>query len=289
MADKPMNIARAAFALLVLLTGVPSSTSAQAPSTKNGAAKAGTKVNTGPPCAPNMGYIAADTSSKLNEGFLLDLKRIGIETVIKYYDYTYPTLPDKPITKADLALIAKAGMSVAAVFQHNNDSIETFMRPGRGTKDAQRSLELAKELSQPPQSAIYFGVDGVDADFLDLLKATDKSSGAAERHEKQLQAFYEKYIRDYFTQARAVLVPAGYKIGVYGSGRVCRFLLDNGLATYCWLANARSWPEYSEMEKSKRWVLKQHIPTARSDCFGVEVDLNSGNGSTKDFGQWKPQ
>jgi hypothetical protein len=69
---------------------------------------------------------------------------------------------------------------------------------------------------------------------------------------------------------------------------VCSHLLDGKLAHLCWLANATSWPGYDTFEPTKRWVLKQHLPTKKSDCFGTEVDLNSGNGASDDFGQWKP-
>jgi hypothetical protein len=31
------------------------------------------------------------------------------------------------------------------------------------------------------------------------------------------------------------------------------------------------------------------LPTKKDDCFGIAVDVNSGNGSIVDFGQWKPK
>ena len=46
---------------------------------------------------------------------------------------------------------------------------------------------------------------------------------------------------------------------------------------------------YADFEATKRWVLKQHLPTRRANCFGVEVDLNSGNAAAVDFGQWRPK
>jgi hypothetical protein len=175
-------------------------------------------------------------------------------------------------------------MSVAVIFQHNNDCLCTFMTKGRGIRDAERALELAKALSQPPGSAIYFGVDGVDAQFLTLLNATGISVG-----EPQAKGFVQKYVRTYFQDVTRAMKPSGYKIGAYGSGLVCSFLLDEKLVNYCWLANATSWPGYQRFEATGRWVLKQHLPTRKADCFGVEVDVNSGNGSANDFGQWKPR
>jgi hypothetical protein len=65
-------------------------------------------------------------------------------------------------------------------------------------------------------------------------------------------------------------------------------MLDEKLVHYCWLANATSWPGYKTFEATGKWVLKQQLPTRKADCFGMDVDVNSGNGSTDDFGQWKP-
>jgi hypothetical protein len=238
----------------------------------------------GPVCEPAKGYVAVDVSEQVNEGFLRKIKEVGIGTVFRYYDWTNETLRGKTVTKRELALIARQDLNVAVVFQHNNDCMCTFMNPQRGRMDADRSLALATSFSQPRGSAVYFGVDGVDGQYLNLLKETNLPSG-----ESQAGHFIRKYVRNYFEQISVRMKSSGYKIGVYGSGLVCKYLLDEKLVDYCWLANATSWPGYQEMEKSKRWVLRQHLPTKPSDCFGLEVDLNSGNGSVHDFGQWKPK
>jgi hypothetical protein len=173
-------------------------------------------------------------------------------------------------------------MSVAVIFQHHNDCLCTFMTKARGARDARRALELAKSIAQPTDSAIYFGVDGVDAQFLTLLGATGLPAGEA-----QARKFVERYVRDYFRDVIRVMQSSGYKIGAYGSGLVCSYLLDQKLIDYCWLANATAWPGFPSFETSKRWVLKQHPTTRKADCFGIEVDLNSGNAT--DFGQWAPK
>jgi hypothetical protein len=237
-----------------------------------------------PVCEPGKGYIALDASQQLSEEFMKAVKRTGITTIIRYYDWVNETLPGKTLTVRELNLIAKLDMSVAVVFQHNNDCLCTFMTKGRGRRDAQRVLELAKQFSQPVGSAVYFGVDGVDAHFLSLLSTTGLPADEA-----RARKFVERYVRPYFEDVGRVMRSSGYKIGAYGSGLVCSYLLDEKLVQYCWLANATGWPGYQAFEASKRWVLKQHLPTRKADCFGVEVDLNSGNGSTTDFGQWKPK
>jgi Domain of unknown function (DUF1906) len=246
----------------------------------------------GPACEAGKGYVAVDLSEPVNASFLQGIKGVGIGTVIRYYDWDPPTLVDKTLTKSELQLIARAGLSVAVVFQHHNDSLTTFTddvyynRPQakrRGTKDANRSLALARDLGQPRGSAIYFGIDGVDDQFRSMLSKT--TAGASDQ---QLLNFTKVYVRRYFVDVSAIVKPSGYKIGAYGSGLTCSYLLDERVIDYCWLAAATSWPGFETFERSKRWVLRQYPPTRRSNCFGREVDLNVGNGTVQDFGQWRP-
>jgi len=236
-----------------------------------------------PVCEAGQGYVAIDTASQLSDSFLAKVKEIGIGTVIRYYDWVNETLPGKTLTARELLLIAKVGLAVAVIFQHNNDCLCTFMSRGRGRRDGERALELARSLAQPQGSAVYFGVDGIDAQFLTLLSATGMPAG-----ETQAMRLVERYVDPYFRDIRRVMRGSGYKVGAYGSGLVCSYLLDRQLAEYCWLANAASWPGYERFAASGKWVLKQHLPTRKEDCFGLEVDLNSGEAGGS-FGQWQPK
>jgi Rv2525c-like, glycoside hydrolase-like domain len=237
-----------------------------------------------PICEPGKGYVAADMAGQVHEEFLTKLKAAGIDTIIRYYDWPEETLEGKTLTQRELDLVAKVGMSVAVIFQHQNDCLCSFMAKGRGVRDARRALELARTFSQPAGSAIYFGVDGVDAQFLSLLSATDLPIG-----EQQARKFVRTYIHSYFKDVGGVMHSTGYRIGAYGSGLVCSYLLDEKLVELCWLANATSWPGYQRFEAGNRWVLKQHPTTRKADCFGVEVDLNSGPSPPVNFGQWTPK
>jgi hypothetical protein len=234
-------------------------------------------------CEAGKGYVAVDAAQQVSEAFLTKLKGVGITTVIRYFDWANETLPGKTLTAREVQLVASLGMSLAVVFQHNNDCLCTFMTKGRGTRDAQRALELAKSFAQPAGSAVYFGVDGVDAQFLTLLRGTGMPSGEA-----QARKFVQKYVRAYFDEIGLVLKSSGYKIGAYGSGLVCSYLLDEKVVQHCWLANATSWPGHQSFEITRRWSLNPHLPTRKTDCFGIEVDLNSANGTTDDSGQWMP-
>jgi hypothetical protein len=57
----------------------------------------------------------------------------------------------------------------------------------------------------------------------------------------------------------------------------------------CWLANATSWPGYERFAAANKWSLRHHLLTRKEDCFGISVDINSGNPAIGDFGGWKPK
>lgn len=119
---------------------------------------------------------------------------------------------------------------------------------------------LAKENLQPKGSAIYFGVDG------------------PWRSPAQL-----KNIKAYFKAVNAALDGSGYRVGVYGGGVVCRELMNAKLAELCWLANAKSWPGYSDFYRSGDWRLVQTLP---GRCGGREVDFNFANSDDTNFGHF---
>jgi hypothetical protein len=231
----------------------------------------------GPPCAPRQNFSALDISGQVNDNFLKHIKAIGLSTVIRYYDWSNETLPGKTLTSTELMLLKNNGLNVAVVFQHHNDSTSTFETSGRGTTDANRSLDLANAFHQAPGSAIYFGVDGVDAKFSARPRPGPDKFGIG---------LIKRYFDEVGATFRASAKNRGYAIGVYGSGLVCREILDGNLARHCWLANATSWPEYEAFDGSRRWSLKQSLPT--KGCFGEEVDLNVVNPRFDHFGQWTP-
>jgi Domain of unknown function (DUF1906) len=232
----------------------------------------------GPACEAGHDYRALDLSHPVDDGFLQNIKSIGISTIIRYYDWPQETLPGKTLTAGELASMKRNSLNVAVVFQHNNNRTTTFETVGRGTIDASRALDLANAYKQPPGSAIYFGVDGVDGKF--------QVGGTGGANDKFGINLIERYFGEIESEFASNRKNAGYAIGAYGSGLVCRTLLDERRAKYCWLANATSWPEYDVFERSGRWSLKQLLPSKR--CFGEEVDLDIVNPNLQNFGQWMP-
>ncbi len=229
-------------------------------------------------CAPGQGIKAVDMSSPVNASLLSRLKGAGINSVVRYYDQVDETIRGKTLTTAEVGMIGRAGMSVAVVFQHHNDKVETFLDPLRGTQDAMRALDLARTLGQPKGSTIYFGVDGVESQFAALPEMQSKRGA---------DKYGLSYVKSYFKQVARLLKPAGYEVGIYGSGMMCGRIKDGGLADRCWLSNAKGWPEYDLADKGHIWSMKQSLTIPAKDCFGTAVDPNVV--AEEDFGQWSPR
>jgi hypothetical protein len=210
-------------------------------------------------CANAFRVEAVDLSAPVDQGFLNTMRGIGIKTIIRYYDHADETLPGKTLRRDEQNLILTNGFKTAVVFQHHNNQFASFT-PLRGLQDAERSLALAGENSQPPGSAIYFGVDG------------------------PWQGAYElANVAAYFRELKARLAGFGYRIGVYGSGLVCNMLLSAGLAELCWLGAPTSWPDYYVYYQTRRWGLAQ---LRTSQCGGRSVDFNLANDMVADYGQF---
>src|SRR5271156_2081864 len=152
-------------------------------------------------CRTDPRVEAVDSSAPVTQGFLEQMKAIGISTIIRYYDHEDETLPGKTLRRGERDQISANGFQTAVVFQHHNNQFASFTAR-RGREDAERSLALAAENSQPRGSAIYFGVDGAWNTPYELASVVA-----------------------YFRELRDRLAGFGYRIGVYGSGLVCNMLL----------------------------------------------------------------
>jgi hypothetical protein len=214
------------------------------------------------PTCPAIGAMqAVDMAAQIDQRFLDAMKKLKVNTVIRYYDHVNETIKGKTIKQAEVDLLARNGFDAMVVFQHNNNNIASFTA-ARGTSDANRSLELAASIKQAKGSAIYFGVDG------SWSSASQMAS-----------------IKTYFTKAGPIIRAGGYKVGAYGSGTVCTELLKTGLADFCWLSNATGWPGYQAFQATKQWTMVQKLPT---NCGGKNVDFNIVNAEMRDIGAFRP-
>src|SRR5690242_12470507 len=110
-------------------------------------------------CVTDPRVEAVDSSAPVTQDFLDQMKAIGVNTIIRYYDHDDETLPGKTLRRGERDAIVMNGLKMGVVFQHRNNKFASFTAL-RGRQDAARSLVLAAENSQPRGSAIYFGVDG---------------------------------------------------------------------------------------------------------------------------------
>jgi Domain of unknown function (DUF1906) len=257
-----------------------------------------------PTCNTHREFSAVDFSQPVTtiktvsgRSGLEGLKAIGVKTIARYYDWVDADTTCKSLFPKESDAIIAAGFSILTIFQHENSDPETFLDKSRGAKDAGEAIELAAANGQPPGSAIYFAVDGVDQTIKDSVFEWRINKGnvvSAARRSRLLKAdpsfrkhlkFYERFrhyhrnafgkaatevsagdimpfVDHYFTELNRVMKADGrYRIGAYGSGMVCKHLLSKKLAEHCWLAMSTGWPQSKEFQASGNWSLVQQHTT----------------------------
>jgi hypothetical protein len=284
---------------------------------------------TAPTCNSHREFPGVDLSQPVTtiktasgKSGLEALHAIGVKTIARYYDWLDEETTCKSLFPKESDAIIKAGFSIITIFQHENSDPETFLNKNRGARDA---MAFAAANGQPAGSAIYFAVDGVDQTIKDAAFEWRVSNGATvtpSRRKRLLRAdasfrkhikFYERFrsyhrnafrkdaalvvaadiipfVDKYFTELNRVMKADGrYRVGAYGSGLVCKHLLDKKLADFCWLAMSTGWPQSREFQSSGRWSLvQQHTTFCKGWKFNdremVRFDFNRVK--TGDVGQW---
>ena len=222
-------------------------------------------------------FGAIDFSQPADEALIREAKAHGVIAVLRYYDWNDDT-PDarlsvsafsrrskfnrhflypwrsgpqfhgKILTLDELAILHQAGLKVGVVFQHFNSDRRTFTDSARARFDASQALDEARHLHQPLNTFIFFGVDF-------------DSSPSMYPH-----------IRRYFTSVRKRLRIASFKLGVYGSGHVCKRLFQDRLVSACWLSQSVGFQESVDYERSGAWVLKQCATRKPFPKSAIEFD-----------------
>ncbi len=155
--------------------------------------------------------------------YLPEIRDAALDFVCRYYrDCTSPW-PSLSATEA--RLLSGTGLKLVAVWEAASHDASCFSRVS-GANDGASAYHRATATGQPFGTAIYFVVN-YDATPADV-------SGP---------------ISQYFRGVAAGLAAAGgsganYRIGVYGSGLVCKSLIAAGLARYGWLAMPNWWRGY---------------------------------------------
>ena len=187
------------------------------------------------------------------------MQAIGVNTIIRYYDHEDETLPGKTLRRGERDAILMNGFKMAVVFQHRNNRFASFT-PLRGRQDAERSLALAAENSQPKGSAIYFGVDGPwkrPYELANIIAYFQEVKAQAGGHRLPGRRLWQRAGMQYAARQcarRTVLARRADQLA-----RLPRLLSD------------------------RKWRLVQ-LPT--SQCGGRSVDFNLANGADSDYGQF---
>lgn len=194
-----------------------------------------------------------------------DLKKAGVETVIRYYNHrNSKSLPTKRLEKSEANALLEAKLSIAIVFQQRggkNGKISD-LDGASGKADAKRALELASNIKQPKNSAIYFAIDH------DYYKVSDL-----------------KRILPYFEEISSAL-DGKYRVGIYGSGAQAKFMMERGLVDLVWLAAAKGWSGTREMLETDEWAIFQKWPPETWQGTSVIFDGNVRNPAWLDYGQF---
>jgi len=151
----------------------------------------------------------------------------------------------KRLTRAEAEVITAAGMMIVSVFE--TSAGRPVGGAAAGSVDGAEALQEARLIGQPAGSAIYFAVD-FDA------------------HPVHYDAI-EAYLR----AAAAVVCPAGYEIGVYGSCAVVDEMARRGVCRHFWQTYA--WSRGAKSPHANIWQYKNDQIVA-----GHPVDLNESYG-----------
>jgi hypothetical protein len=175
------------------------------------------------------------------------LKAAGAQFACRYV--STPGNP-KNITVTEAARLKAAGVNVVIVFE-NTKGRALSGRIG-GQADATLALQQAVAAGMPDGCPIYFAVD---------FDATSTQQPA---------------VNAYLNGAVSVLGKSG--VGVYGSYRVVKAVLDAGICKWAWQTYAWS---------SGVWDTRAHIQQYSNGqvLAGHSVDFN--HATVSDYGQWK--
>jgi Domain of unknown function (DUF1906)/Putative peptidoglycan binding domain/CHAP domain len=208
-----------------------------------------------------MSFTAFDTSQNTRD--LIDCMRTnGITAVGRYY--TKRRTNTKILTPSEARQLSAAGIRIWVVYQNRHREVVDFS-PTKGKQDAQDALDYAQNvIHQPSGSAIYFSAD---------FDATE--------------AEFNMAILPHFRAIAAEFAAAGnpYRIGIYGSGAVCKSLLGAGLVQVTWLSQSSGFRGTADFKASRRWNILQALPVGGFCGFDDDVDPDQINDGA-DFGEF---
>jgi Domain of unknown function (DUF1906)/Bacterial SH3 domain len=192
------------------------------------------------------------------------LKQRGYDTVGRYY--ARPGHEWKTVKLPEAVALARAGMSVVAIYQDRQNRAADFdLSKGRFAGTTAYNY-AAGVIFQTAGSAIYFGVD-YDASESEIRD--------------NIIPFFQG-IKESFDQAAGAHGPT-FRIGVYGSGLVCRLLKDGGHVELTFLSQSTGHREHLAYLNSMQWNLSQKAETSLCNMDGDPDDTNPTRPDTGSF------
>jgi hypothetical protein len=208
--------------------------------------------------------------------FVKTMKDNGVIVVGRYYSRGIDpkcNYEGKMLTRPEADAILGEGLGLLTVFQFCNGA-GSFDDSKKGETDAQWAVARANEVGQPKNTAIYFGVD-----YNPIPENEDCAAANAAM----------KNIRHYFDQVWSMITANGWRVGVYGPGKVCAKLKEWGRAEYFWLSASIGHWGHADFYNSGQWHLfqsKTDLPLySPKKSQRVDTDITNPIGS--DFGQWR--
>ncbi len=185
-----------------------------------------------------------------------------IKFICRYFSETNLPTTNKVLELEEAQIISNKGFDIVSIYQ-DGSGLSQYQGENL-VKDPEKAYMCARAVNQPGGSAIYFSVDNIDPSLQQI----------------------ETYIVPYFEAVKTYLnaQPVKYKIGVYGTGLVCRTIKQEyGLADYSWLAASTGTTGSAAYNDPTLYDIKQFTnqPSFNGTIFDRDV-----SGYNVDFGQW---
>ncbi|MBR3486053.1 MAG: DUF1906 domain-containing protein [Clostridia bacterium] len=179
----------------------------------------------------------------------------------------YPGGDDKKITKAEAALFAQNNIKIVSIFQEGSYNPATF-NYAKGADDATRAIAAAKNLNQPSNTPIFFGVE--------INVSNDNSE------EQIIQQSIENYLGGVSHTLNDLSINTRtYKLGIYGPKARCKKIIEELYPD----AYSMYGKPYGYGNSYSGWTIKQDIePDGYTGSLVGSVDFDITR--TSSYGGW---
>lgn len=182
----------------------------------------------------------------------------GYHFVARYYNINTHW---KNLSYAEANLLSGLGLRLVAVWENGYPTSAAYFSYNKGFTDGTNAFGDAKNtIHQPANTPIYFAVDFDPSPDIVNNQITRYFQGVAD-------AFHK-------------LSEGGdtYLIGAYGSGLVCKTLLDAGKVTHTWLAQSTGWQGYHTFtDFNIKQGREQTITSVDHHSLNVDLDESPNN------------